>query len=149
MFKRFIARLLIVLQVYGTIFQGVVHANVLQAYPMRDEIYLHGSFHKDGGLRLTLGTNAVSGQDLEVLGQIDVPTYKALKSLASALTSRLPSLALTQPLKQPAASSVLSERDRPKTLEFIPSVAEAVFAMPPSGRAVEEITLPAYPATIL
>lgn len=84
MFKRFIARFLIFLQVYNTLFQGVLHANIVARYPVRDEIYLDTSPSKDGALRIALGTNrggdgsAVVGSDTELLDVIEVPSYDAL-----------------------------------------------------------------------
>ena len=41
MLKRFVARLLIVLQIYGNLFQGVVHAaDLAESYPIRNQIHL-------------------------------------------------------------------------------------------------------------
>jgi len=79
MFKRSIARLLVFFQLYGVVFQGVAHANILQHYPVQNEIYLHSSFDEAGGLRLSLGTDSPA-KGLETLGVIDVPGYKTLKS---------------------------------------------------------------------
>jgi hypothetical protein len=79
MFKRSIARLLVFFQLYGVVFQGVAHANILQHYPVQNEIYLHSSFDEAGGLRLSLGTDSPA-KGLETLGVIDVPSYKTLKS---------------------------------------------------------------------
>ena len=80
MLKRFVARLLIVLQVYNTLFQGVLHANIVQAHhAVRDEIYLHTAPGKDGGFRIALGTNR-GGDDggAELLEVIEVPAYGGL-----------------------------------------------------------------------
>ena len=79
MIKRFVARLLIITQVYGNLFQGVLHADITQGYLVRDEIYLHSFVDKDGDLRLALGTNAASGSDLEVLKLLEIPSYNTLK----------------------------------------------------------------------
>jgi hypothetical protein len=78
MFKRSIARLLVFFQLYGVVFQGAVHANILQHYPVQNEIYLHSSFDEAGGLRLSLGTDSPA-KGLETLGVIDVPSYETLK----------------------------------------------------------------------
>ena len=87
MIKRFVVRLLIILQVYNTIFQGVAHANLIAHYPVRDEIYLHTSPGKDGSLHIALGTNRRGGSiggaiDAELLEVISVPSYDFLSKSA-------------------------------------------------------------------
>jgi hypothetical protein len=80
MLKRFVSRLLIVLQIYGNLFQGVVHAaDLAESYPIRNQIHLHSSFDESGGLLLSLGTDSPT-KGLEVIGVIDVPSYKTLRS---------------------------------------------------------------------
>ena len=93
MFKRFIVRSLIITQVYGNLFQGVLHADITQGYLVRDEIYLHSSAGRDGGLRLALGTNAASGSDLEVLKLLEIPSYNTLKRVEPWPTIPLPTSA--------------------------------------------------------
>jgi hypothetical protein len=85
MFKRFIARVLIAFQIYGTIFQGVIHANFIDSYPVRDEIHLHGSLSKDGGLRLSLHTNKEA--ELEKLDETDVLSYEHLEVVQASGTT--------------------------------------------------------------
>ncbi len=81
MFKRFIARLLIVLQIYSNLFQGVAHAaDLADSYPIRNEIHLHSFMGEDGGMRLALGTNDI--EDPNDLRWFDIPTYQKAKKLA-------------------------------------------------------------------
>lgn len=80
MFKRCIARVLIFLQIYSALFQGILHAEgILHGYAVRDEIYLHGAFDKAGGLRLALGTGVFGAKEPEFLGTIEIPSYESLK----------------------------------------------------------------------
>lgn len=81
MIKRFVTRLLIVLQIYGNLFQGVVHAaDLADSYPLRNEIHLHSSVDKHGSLRLALGTDGIA--DSTELKWFDIPNYQAAKKLA-------------------------------------------------------------------
>ena len=58
MIKHFVARLLIALQIYGNVFQGLAHAaDLADSYEIRNEIHLHSSMDKHGSLRLALGTD--------------------------------------------------------------------------------------------
>jgi len=84
MFKRFVARSLIFLQLYSTLFQGVAHANFTDNYPINHEIYLHGSVDKHGGMRLALGTDDV-GQDPKVLKVFEITDYKTLRAQHSQI----------------------------------------------------------------
>ena len=81
MLKRFVARLLIVLQIYGNLFQGVAHAaDLAESYPICNEIHLHSSVDKHGSLRLALGTDGI--EDSTELKWFDIPSYQAAKKLA-------------------------------------------------------------------
>jgi hypothetical protein len=80
MFKRFVARSLIFLQLYSTLFQGVAHANFTDSYPINHEIYLHGSVGKNGEMRLALGTDGGVGQDPQMLKVFEVCDYKTLRT---------------------------------------------------------------------
>lgn len=119
MFKRSIARLLVFFQLYGVVFQGVAHANILQHYPVQNEIYLHSSFDEAGGLRLSLGTDSPA-KGLETLGVIDVPSYKTLKSQSQKLK--------IQVVPSDSSSSAFSASDdllSPVSSAFVPAEGAA------------------------
>jgi hypothetical protein len=78
MLKRFVARLLIVLQIYGNLFQGVAHGNFADHHAIQNEIYVHSSIDKHGSLRLSLGTDHGTTKDPELLELFEVPSYKSL-----------------------------------------------------------------------
>ena len=80
MLKLFIARLLIITQIYGNAFQGMAHAaDLADSYEIRNEIHLHSSMDKHGSLRLALGTD---GDDSKDLKWIDIQSYQTAKKLA-------------------------------------------------------------------
>ena len=72
MFKRIIARLLIFLQIYSILFQGIAHANFTDNYPIRNQIHLQTSINKNGSLCLRLGTDGID--DPKELQWFDIPT---------------------------------------------------------------------------
>jgi hypothetical protein len=126
MFKRFTARLLILLQIYNCVFQGVAHANVIQAHhAVRDEIYLHTSPGKDGALRISLGTNrGDDGGGEELLDVIEIPSYDALAKTSRSLqlSQHVPPFQKTLPIDagvtaslQPDLALGLSPSAIPKT----------------------------------
>ena len=84
MFKRMIARLLIVVQVYGCFFQGILHADITQDYLVREEIYLRAMHGKDG-TRIALGTNSDIVDEPEILYIIDVPSFESLSKTGPQL----------------------------------------------------------------
>ena len=123
MFKRSIARLLIFFQLYGVVFQGVAHANILQHYPVQNEIYLHSSFDEAGGLRLSLGTDSPA-KGLETLGVIEVPSYKTLKSQRQSQNQKLK----IQVVPSDSASSAFSSSEdllSPVSSAFVPAEGAA------------------------
>ncbi len=71
-FKSFVARLLIILQIYSNLFQGVAHAADLTDYPIRNEIHLRSTINQYGDVRLALGTDNGS-DDPEILDIINIP----------------------------------------------------------------------------
>lgn len=83
MFKRFVSKALIFFQIYGVVFQGVVHADIIQDYTVRNEIYVHGSVLADGGFQISLGTDSDDEDESEqkLFKPIDVPAYKRFKDL--------------------------------------------------------------------
>lgn len=82
-FKKFVARVLIFFQIYSSLFQGIAYGGygLLENLPIQDEIYLHGGYAKDGGLRLSLWTSTLTSQKTELLKEIEIPTYEGHRRL--------------------------------------------------------------------
>jgi hypothetical protein len=79
MLKRSVTRLLIVLQIYSNLFQGLAHgADLADNYPIRNEIHLRSFMGEDGGMRLALGTDGID--DPQQLKWFDIPTYHYLSN---------------------------------------------------------------------
>lgn len=117
MLKRFIARLLIFLQFYNGLFQGVAHANLVTHYPaIRDEIHLHTSPGKDGILRIALGTNrgGETGGGEELLDVIEVPSYDTLAKASRPLQlpQQVPPLPKTFPTDAGTAAAASLQPDQ-------------------------------------
>lgn len=78
MLKKFIARLLIVLQIYGNIYQGAAHAaDLADSDGIRNHIHLASFVDQTGSTRLALGTDAEDGK-LKILDSIEIPKFEQL-----------------------------------------------------------------------
>lgn len=84
MFKRFVVRLLIVFQIYSSLFQAVAYGIGLDDY-FKDcnEIYLHSFCCSDGVIGLALGDDKTPHN----LKWLNIPTYQTLKGLSKKIES--------------------------------------------------------------
>jgi hypothetical protein len=81
-FKRFVARLLIVLQIYNNLFQVVAHGvDLADYYPIRDEIHLHSFINDDGERYIAFGTNRLDdAEHPQIFETVHIPKYLSFKS---------------------------------------------------------------------
>ena len=76
--KRIVAKLLIISQIYGNIYQGAAHAaDLADSDGIRNHIHLASFVDQNGSTRLALGTDAEDGA-LKILDSIEIPKFEQL-----------------------------------------------------------------------